>query len=335
MEIKKNVSLKPYNTFGVKQSAQYVAIIESTSDVLDALAFDPHPFVLGSGSNILFTQDLDGLVIKNEMKGIELLSENDSHVLLKIAGGENWHQTVRYAVHHGWSGIENLSLIPGTVGAAPVQNIGAYGVEIKDVLVAVETVNLSNGTMELFEKNDCLFGYRDSIFKQEKNKGKYFISHVILQLSKSFTPNTAYGEIEKNLQEKNISNPTLMDLHETIISIRSHKLPDPALIGNAGSFFKNPVINQSTFDQLLKIKPQALHYKIGADHYKIPAGWLIDQAGWKGKRIGNVGCYEKQALVIVNHGDATGGEVWQFAQMVQKDVLEKFGITLEVEINII
>lgn len=334
MKIESRVSLKPYNTFGVDQYASTFAIITSKENVLDLIQKDPHPVILGGGSNVLLTKDIDVLVIKNEIKGFRILVATDDYIWVRIQGGENWHESVASVVHAGWAGIENLSLIPGTVGAAPIQNIGAYGVEIKDVLAEVEVIELSTGKVFSISNESCEFGYRDSIFKQAAYKNKYFVLSIVLKLSKNGKPNTSYGEIEKNLREKGITDPTIKDLHETVIDIRTNKLPDPKIIGNAGSFFKNPVVDQNTFETIKSKYPNGPSYKLGDHAYKIPAGWLIDQCGWKGKRIGKVGCYEKQALVIVNHGGATGAEIWSFAQLLQKDVMDKFGIEIEAEINV-
>lgn len=334
MNLKKNVSLKPFNTFCVDQSAKAFVVIQSIDDLKEGIQYDPNPVIIGGGSNILLTNDIDSLVLKNEIKGIRLLVASSDHVWIKVNGGEIWHDLVKHTVDHGWGGIENLSLIPGTVGAAPIQNIGAYGVELKDTLAEVEVLELSTGKILKFENADCKFGYRDSIFKDEQYKGKYFVLSIVLKLSKHPSLNSSYGEIEKTLVAKGIKDPTLRDMHEAIIHIRSNKLPDPKIIGNAGSFFKNPIITNEVFELVKSKHPNAPSYKVDDHHVKLPAGWLIDQCGWKGKRVGHVGCYEKQALVIVNHGGATGGEIWDFAQGVQRDVEEKFGVGIEVEINV-
>lgn len=334
MKIESHVSLKPYTTFGVDQYAARFAKISTKDDFLELIQNEHHPVILGGGSNVLLTKDIDTLVIKNEIKGFRLLVATDKHVWVKIHGGENWHESVVKAIQSGWAGIENLSLIPGTVGAAPIQNIGAYGVEIKDVLVEVEVIELITGKVLTITNESCQFGYRDSIFKKNAFKNRYFVLSIILKLSKEGKPNTSYGEIEKNLLEKGILHPTIKDLHETVIHIRTNKLPDPSVIGNAGSFFKNPVVDLNVYERLKSNYSNGPAYKINDHSYKIPAGWLIDQCGWKGKKIGNVGCYEKQALVIVNHGGASGSEIWNFAQLVQKDVMDKFGIEIEPEINV-
>jgi UDP-N-acetylmuramate dehydrogenase len=335
MKLERNIDLSPYNSFGVVERARLFTRVSSADDILECIPFEKEPLVLGSGTNLLFTKEQERLIIKNEVLGFEIQSESDDAVELSIGSGENWHAFVRQTVHHGWSGCENLSLIPGTVGAGPVQNIGAYGAEIKDVLRSVQAIEWATGQLVEFSKEDCAFGYRDSIFKHPDLYGRYFILAVRLRLSKSWQPLTSYGEIEKNLNEQNIQLPSLQDMHETIIRIRSNKLPDPQKLGNAGSFFKNPVIDLESKNRLQAILPDLIHYPLPNGQFKIPAGWLIDKAGWKGKKIGRVGCYEKQALVIVNHGGASGGEVWQFALTVQADLMDRFGILLEPEINIL
>ncbi|MEP7269522.1 MAG: UDP-N-acetylmuramate dehydrogenase [Saprospiraceae bacterium] len=334
MTVQENVSLRQYNTFGIDQYAGHFVQVRELKDLLYAIDFDSKHIIIGGGSNLLLTRDIDGLVIKNDIKGIEELDNNKEYVLVKVFSGENWHSTVSQMVSKGWGGIENLSLIPGTVGAAPIQNIGAYGVEIKDVLVAVEAIELATGKILEFSNEECQFGYRDSFFKSKEAKGKYFVYSLTLRLNKHGKINTQYGEIEKKLREKNILNPTIMDMHQAIMEIRQNKLPDPAIIGNAGSFFKNPILPNALAHELKEKSPNLPMYKWNDHESKVAAGWLIDQAGWKGKRIGHVGCYEKQALVIVNHGNATGSEVLDFSKLVQDDILNKYGIAIEPEINI-
>ena len=334
MIIQSNYSLKHCNTFGVDQYAAAFGIIQSLDDLNQIRESDQPVLILGGGSNILLTKDIDALILKNELKGKSIVYEDDQDVFIQLKSGENWHECVTWAVEQGWGGIENLSLIPGTVGAAPIQNIGAYGAEIKDVLIELNAYDFDSKSEISFNHLKCMFGYRDSIFKNIKNKGKYFITSVLLKLSKHPIPNTKYADIERKLAEKNILHPTIKDVHEAVIEVRQYKLPDPAVIGNAGSFFKNPIITLHQYDQLKKINPDAAHYPVDSNHVKIPAGWLIDQAGWKGKSIGHVGCYEKQALVIINNGGASGDEIWKFAQGVQEDVMNKYGILIEPEINI-
>ncbi len=270
--------------------------------------------ILGGGSNMLFTKDVDGLVIKNNLLGKKVIDENNDTVTVEIASGENWHEVVLWATENSWSGIENLALIPGSVGATPVQNIGAYGVEIKETLQSVGVVDMMTGAITEFSASDCRFGYRDSIFKHEV-KGKYFITKVILQLSKKHTPRTDYGAIANQLSEMKVDEPKLQDVQEAVIAIRQSKLPDPKQIGNAGSFFKNPVVTKDEFQRLEQGFPDIPNYP-QEDAVKIPAGWLIEQCGWKGKRVGNTGVHEKQALVLVNYGNATGQEI--------KELSEKF-----------
>jgi UDP-N-acetylmuramate dehydrogenase len=290
--------------------------------------------ILGGGSNVLFSEDYNGLVIKNEIIGIELHKEDEKHVWLEVQSGTNWHDLVLYCVERDWGGIENLSLIPGTVGAAPMQNIGAYGVEFESVFVQLEAIDLRSGNGFIFHKADCRFGYRDSIFKQEA-KGKYFICSVMLKLDKEPVINTSYGDIQKILDAKNINHPYIQDVSDAVIEIRSSKLPDPKVIGNAGSFFKNPEVKTAVLKTIQKEYPDCPHYKLPHEKVKIPAAWLIEQCGWKGKVVGETGNHAKQALVIVNYGNATGKEIWDHAMHVQKSVHEKFGIKLEPEVNLV
>ena len=334
MEIQENYSLASWNTFGVDQKARYFATVHNPEEFLMLFNRFERPLILGGGSNILLTRDLDVLVIKNEIKGISVIGEDAGFARVRVYGGENWHHFVQWAVARGWGGVENLSLIPGTVGAAPMQNIGAYGVEIKDVLLDVEVLDLDTGSIMVLQNADCRFGYRHSIFKEAGQKNRFFILSVTLQLDKQPQVNTIYADVDKKLRELQIAHPKVMDVHRAVIEIRQNKLPDPARLGNAGSFFKNPVLTEERYQQLRSIKPDAPHYPFQPGLVKVPAGWLIDQAGWKGKQVGRVGCYEKQALVIVNLGGASGSEIWDFAQKVQEDVLQKFGLLLEPEINI-
>lgn len=334
MEILENYSLASWNTFGVDQRARYFATVRDPEEFLALARRFERPLILGGGSNILITRDLDVLVIKNEMKGISVIGEDAGFARVRVNGGENWHQFVQWAVARGWGGVENLSLIPGTVGAAPMQNIGAYGVEIKDVVLHVEALDLETGSISVFQKEECRFGYRHSIFKEAGYKNRFFILSVTLQLDKHPQVNTRYADVEKKLLEQHIEHPGIMDVHRAVIEIRQNKLPDPARLGNAGSFFKNPVLTEKNYQKLQSIKPDAPHYTFQPGLVKVPAGWLIDQAGWRGRKAGRVGCYEKQALVIVNLGGATGAEIRDFALTVQEDVRQKFGIQLEPEINI-
>lgn len=336
MIILKNYSLKAYNTFGLDTKAANLLKVQSVIELKQALKLPYQPvFILGGGSNMLLTQDIAGLVIKNEIKGIDLVGEKEDTVTLNIGGGENWHQLVLWAIANNYGGIENLSLIPGTVGAAPIQNIGAYGVELKDVFVKLEAINLSTGRKKTFNQKACRFGYRDSIFKKQL-KGQYLITKVFLQLTKkNHQLNTNYGAIKTSLAEKNIEIPTIKAVSDAVIAIRSSKLPDPAELGNSGSFFKNPEVAKTHFDQLQKKFPNIVFYDLPNGKVKIPAGWLIEQDGWKGKRIGNTGAHAKQALVLVNYGNATGEEVKKLAFQIIDSVENKYGIRLIPEVNII
>lgn len=337
MDIVQNMSLKNLNTFGIESRAKFFAEVTSAQDVQELVTNDIFKnnvqLILGGGSNILFTKDFDGLIIKNSILGKEILRETDKMIQIKIGSGENWHNTVLWTTDSGWSGIENLALIPGLVGAAPVQNIGAYGVEIKDVLQKVGVVDLVTG--EAFEilKDDCKFGYRDSIFKQE-SKGKYFITYIILELSKEFEPNIEYGSIQGQLDKMSVTEPTLVNVRDAVTAIRQSKLPDPREIGNAGSFFKNPIVSFTDFQEIREQYSDIPNF-LTDDGVKIPAGWLIEQCGWKGRRVGNVGVHEKQALVLVNHGGATGQEIKELSQSIQTSVKERFDIDLETEVTMI
>lgn len=334
MDIRENYPLHGLNTFGVHHSAEFFAKVLTVDELEELLAQFPNPWILGGGSNILLTRDLDGLVIHNGLKGIEVLDENEDFVWIEIKSGENWHQFVQWVVHHGWGGVENLSLIPGTVGAAPIQNIGAYGVEIKDVLVQVKVLDLNTSGIYSLTVEECQLSYRHSLFKLPEHRNEYFIISITVRLSKHPVINARYADVEKKLKELSLQNPGVFEIHQAIIEIRKNKLPDPADIGNAGSFFKNPVIPLEQLHDLKRDFPDMPSYTMDEEFVKIPAGWLIDQAGWKGKQMGQVACYEKQALVIINKGGATGEEIWAFARMVQEDILEKFRIQLEPEINV-
>ncbi|OJX30919.1 MAG: UDP-N-acetylenolpyruvoylglucosamine reductase [Chryseobacterium sp. 36-9] len=339
MSIQENVSLKPYNTFGVEVSAQYFSEVNSAEELLESLQFSntqtlPILF-LGGGSNILLTKDFDGLVIRLNLKGITEKIIDDNQVLVTAKAGENWHQFVMYCLDKNYGGLENLSLIPGNVGTSPMQNIGAYGTEIKDVFESCKVLNLETLELETLNSGQCQFGYRDSIFKQE-GKGKYVILEVTFRLTrKDHKIDVEYGAIQSELAKMGISNPTIQDVSKAVINIRQSKLPDPKVIGNAGSFFKNPTISASQFENLKQNFENIPGYPNG-DFVKVPAGWLIEQAGWKGKQIGNVASNQLQALVIINAtGNATGQEIFDFSTMIIDSVKEKFGIELEREVNII
>lgn len=332
------VDLKSYNTLGISARASFFAAVHQESEIKNILADDrlkdKEIMVIGGGSNILFADDFDGLILHVEIKGREVIRETDEHIWLKIGAGENWHETVRYCVEKGWGGIENLSLIPGTVGAAPIQNIGAYGVELDDVFEKLEAIDIKTAKKLEFEKKECKFGYRDSIFKNEL-KGKVIVSRVVLKLSKNPVLNLSYGAIQKMLDEKRISEPSIKDVSDVVMAIRNSKLPNPDTLGNAGSFFKNPIVDKEIFERIKEEYPSVPGYPSNEGSVKIPAGWLIEQAGWKGKKIGNTGTYKQQALVIVNYGNATGEEIISLATRIQESVAKKFGIELTPEVNII
>lgn len=336
--VETDVDLQPYNTLNISSKAKYFAKITSESQLKEILmhpgSADLQIMILGGGSNILFVDDFDGLVLHIEITGREVIKETDEHVWLKIGAGENWHETVRYCVEKGWGGIENLSLIPGTVGAAPIQNIGAYGVELEEVFEWLEAVDIEGRATRKYEKEHCEFGYRDSIFKGEL-KGIVIVTNVVLRLSKNPEVNTSYGAIQDKLEERGISNPTIRDISDIVIEIRNSKLPKPETLGNAGSFFKNPVVEEQVYERIYQDYPDMPAYPMNENTYKIPAGWLIEETGWKGKVVGNTGTYEQQALVIVNHGGATGEEILQLSKEIRASVKDQFGIELVPEVNIV
>lgn len=335
MKIIPNQSLKAYNTFGLEVKARSFARLQSIKAGQDFLKDNQESlFILGGGSNVLLSKDIDALVLKNEIKGIELVREFKNCVHVAIGGGEHWHNFVRWAIRHHLGGVENLSLIPGTVGAAPIQNIGAYGVELKDVFVKLQAIDLQTGTSKVFYKKDCNFAYRDSVFKRQL-KGKVLIAKVVLRLSKHPKINDSYGAIKRILKEKKIEKPTIKQVSDAVIAIRKSKLPDPAQLGNAGSFFKNPELPLKQFKKIQQQFPDIVFYELPNRRVKVPAGWLIERCGWKGKVIGNTGSHAQQALVIVNYGGATGTEIKAHAERVQKSVEEKFGIRLNAEVNIL
>lgn len=336
--IKEQFDLSKYTTMGVKAFARFFVEIQSVDELKRALNFASEKslstLVLGGGSNILFVDDFPGLVIMNRIEGIEIKSEDDSEVIIEIGAGENWHKVVLFCVENGFGGIENLSLIPGTVGAAPIQNIGAYGTELKDVFVRLDAFLMEDGRAKTFSKSECKFGYRDSIFKKEL-KGKAIITSVTLKLSKNSTPNIEYSSLKEKLNEKGITKPSIKEVSDAVIEVRQSKLPDPDEIGNTGSFFKNPVISVFQFDELKSQYKTLPSYSVSERQVKVPAGWLIEQAGWKGKRVGEAGVHDKQALVLVNHGKATGKEIWALAQEIIESVHQKFDIRLTPEVNIL
>ena len=334
MEFHSNFSLKNYNTFGIDVKAKKFVSITSIEQLKEVLSIENEIFLLSGGSNMLLTKDIDKTVIHIDLKGITILEESNDQVVVEVYAGEDWHQFVLWCVNHGLGGIENLSLIPGNVGTCPIQNIGAYGVEVKDVIESVETIEIKSGKTKTFSNSECEFGYRNSIFKNTL-KGKFVITKVRFKLTKvKHNLNTSYGAIESELSSNNIQNPTIKDISNAVIAIRQSKLPDPKEIGNSGSFFKNPVISKSHFDRLQEKYPKIPSYPIDEFTVKVPAGWLIETAGFKGKRFGEAGIHDKQALVLVNHGNACGKEVFEVAKHIQSKIYIDFGIELEIEVNV-
>jgi UDP-N-acetylmuramate dehydrogenase len=337
MQVHKNYLLKELNTFGISAYAKYFSEFNSTEELqvlLNNADKQISTFILGGGSNVLFTKDFDGFVLKNNIPGIEVVKEDQNDIFIRAGAGVNWHQFVKYSVNNNYAGVENLSLIPGNVGASPMQNIGAYGVEIKDVFYELEAFHLNEKSLQKFTSADCEFGYRESVFKK-KFKNQFVILNVTYRLKKNPVFNISYGAIGQELKKMNVQDLSVKAVSDAVINIRTSKLPDPKIIGNAGSFFKNPVINIDQFSQFKKKHPDVPFYKSGNAHFKIPAGWLIEQCGWKGYRNGDAGCYEKQALVLVNYGKATGQEILELSEKIKLSVREKFGILLETEVNII
>jgi UDP-N-acetylmuramate dehydrogenase len=338
MIIEENSSLKPYNTFGINVQARYFSAfhtIEELEDLLSSkLKTQNSKLILGGGSNLLFTKDYNGLVLKNEIRGIELIKEDQHYVYLKAGAGENWHQFVLHCLHHNYGGVENLSLIPGNVGASPMQNIGAYGVEIKDVFYQLEAFHLKDKKLETFSLNDCEFGYRESVFKK-KYRDQFAITSVIFRLHKQPVFNTSYGAINQELEKMGEKELSIHAISQAVINIRSSKLPDWKVLGNAGSFFKNPIVKEHEFHELKRIFPGVVAFPSGEGYTKLAAGWLIEQCGWKGYRDGDAGCYSKQALVLVNYGNAKGEEIYNLSEKIILSVKEKFGIQLQREVNLI
>jgi UDP-N-acetylmuramate dehydrogenase len=336
MNFYKNISLKPYNTFGIDAPAKKLTTFHSLAELKEIFEVtdEKEPWmVLGGGSNILLTKPFNGVVLINRIPGITLINENDSHVWIQVGAGENWHEFVLYCVSNGWGGVENLSLIPGCVGASPMQNIGAYGVELKDVFDSLEAYSIAAKKVQIFLKEDCRFGYRESVFKHEL-KNKYIITNVTFKLNKKPVLNTSYGAINEELKAMGAKAPGLKEISEAVIRIRQNKLPDPALTGNAGSFFKNPEIDISQYLELKHKYPEIPGYFAAMGRTKVPAGWLIEKAGWKGYRQGDAGVHPKQALVLVNYGNASGQQIYSVSEKILVSVKEKFGILLEREVNI-
>jgi UDP-N-acetylmuramate dehydrogenase len=338
MQTFSNASLKAYNTFGLDVKAQKLYIVEQESDLQaleDLGVFENEHLILGGGSNVLLTKDFNGSVILIATTGKEELDSNSETVTVKFAAGEIWHNCVLWAIEKNFGGIENLSLIPGTVGAAPMQNIGAYGVEIKDTFSRLKAFNKKTGSFEFFNAEECEFGYRESVFKH-KLKDQYIITSVEFKLTTAnHTLNTSYGAISGVLVQKEIHNPTIKDVSDAVIEIRQSKLPDPKKIGNSGSFFKNPVVENSIAERIKNDFPNMPLYPAGEGKSKLAAGWLIEQCGWKGKRVGETGSHAKQALVLVNYGNAKGAEIWNLAMDIQDSVKEKFGVDIQPEVNVI
>lgn len=337
MKVSQNASLKSYNTFGIDVKAKTLISVNSIDELIAVLKknYAEDLFILGGGSNMLLTQNIDSTVIHIDIKGIEIVRESDEFVFVKSYAGENWHEFVLYTLENNWGGLENLSLIPGNVGTSPIQNIGAYGVELKDHFVSCEAIDIQTLEVKNFTAEDCEFDYRNSIFKN-KVKGKYIITSVIFKLTKTnHKLLTNYGSINEALEEMKLDHVGILDVSKAVIKIRQQKLPDPKELGNSGSFFKNPVITSNEFEVLKEKFPEIPNYKVGEDSIKIPAGWLIDQAGLKGYREGNTGVHKNQALVLVNYGNATGEEILKLSRKVQEEIRNKFNIHLEPEVNII
>lgn len=337
MNIQHNISLKKYNTFGINVKARYFSEINTVDELRQALQLEDYPdkFIISGGSNMLITKDLNSLVLHINIKGKQIVEENDSHVILNIMAGENWHNIVLWSLENEYGGLENLSLIPGNTGTAPIQNIGAYGVELKDVFDSCEAIDVETLKVKKFTKKDCQFGYRNSFFKNE-GKDKYIITSVNLKLTKkNHQLNTSYGAIEAELQKNNINAPSIKDISNAVVAIRESKLPDPNELGNSGSFFKNPILSHIEFTSFSEQNPKAPFYKISENEFKVPAGWLIEQCGFKGKKYGDAGVHEKQALVLINYGKATGQEILNLSQTIRKSVFKKFGIDITSEVNII
>lgn len=338
MNISSNISLKPYNTFGIDASAKYFSSVQSIDQIQELLKTTEYKnndhLILGGGSNLLITKNVEALVIKNDLKGIEIVKETADSVYVKCAGGEVWHEFVMWCINKNYGGLENLSLIPGCTGASPMQNIGAYGVEIKDTFFELEAIHTQTGEMKTFSKSECEFGYRESVFKRQF-KNQFIIASVTFQLSKAPTFHIEYGAIKQELDAMNISTLSIKAISQAVINIRSSKLPNPKEIGNAGSFFKNPEVPASIYEDLKTHFPNIIAYPLENSNYKLAAGWLIEQSGLKGYRVGDAGVHKLQALVLVNYGHATGNEIYDLSTHVLHTVKEKFGVELEREVNII
>jgi UDP-N-acetylmuramate dehydrogenase len=334
--IQTNFDLKPYNTFGISVKADCFTSFSSIQELETVLSeHKKEPLlILGGGSNLLLTKDFHGIVLKNEITGVQVVSESDDFAIVESGAGETWHEFVMKCIELNLSGLENLSLIPGSVGASPMQNIGAYGVEIKDCFESLTAYHIESGEIHTFDKNACKFGYRESVFKHEF-KGQYVICRVSFRLKKNAHVNTSYGAISSELEKLGIQQPTIRDVSNAVIAIRQSKLPDPKVIGNAGSFFKNPIVENSVYDAIKLNYPEAPFYPMDEHHGKLAAGWLIEKAGWKGKTIETYGVHTLQALVLVNYGGSTGNQIYDLSSHIILDIESKFGVTLEREVNIL
>ena len=337
MEILHNFSLKNYNTFGIEASAKQFANVQNLTELKSVL--EQHPsekkFILGGGSNMLLTQNIDALVLHIDFKGKKIVNEDADFVWIECQAGENWHEFVLWTIDQNFGGLENMSLIPGNVGTTPIQNIGAYGTEIKDTFVSCEALTIDKQEIKKFTKEECHFGYRESIFKNEV-KDQYIITSVVFKLTKhNHKINTSYGDILAELEKKNITSPTLKDVSNAVIAIRQSKLPDPKELGNSGSFFKNPILLKTDFEKIHQKFPEMKYYEVSETEVKVPAGWLIEQAGFKGKRFGDAGIHKNQALVLVNYGNATGQEILAVSKNIQDTVFKTYGIQIEAEVNVI
>ena len=337
MEIQTNFSLKNYNTFGIEAKAKLFVAVHSIAELKTVLEENKSQkkFILGGGSNMLLTQDINALVIHVDLKGKKIIKDDDDFVWVESQAGENWHEFVLWTIDQNFGGLENMSLIPGNVGTTPVQNIGAYGTEIKDTFVSCEAMAIENQKTKTFSKDECHFGYRESVFKNEV-KDQYIITSVVFKLTKrNHKINISYGDIAAQLSNKNIQIPTLKDVSDAVIAIRTSKLPDPKELGNSGSFFKNPILLKSDFEKIHQQFPEMKYYDISPTEVKVPAGWLIEQAGFKGKRFGDAGVHKNQALVLVNYGNATGQEILDVSKTIQETIFKTFGIHIEAEVNVI
>jgi len=336
LNISHNVSLKNYNTFGIDVSAKKFIAVTNTNELLKVLQLNnQNLFILGGGSNMLLTKNIENaLVVHVNIKGKTIIKENDNFAWVTVNAGENWHEFILWSLDKGYGGLENMSLIPGNIGTAPIQNIGAYGKELKDNFIECNAIEIKTGISKTFSKAACEFGYRNSVFKNEL-KGQYIITSVTFKLTKrNHDLNTGYGAIENELKSQNITSPSLKEISNAVIAIRQSKLPDPKVLGNSGSFFKNPVISQTEFEKFISKFPEAPSYRVSDSEVKVPAGWLIEQAGFKGKQFGDAGVHKNQALVLVNYGNASGQEIWDLAMKIKTAVFKQFGIEINPEVNV-